>query len=113
MDYNFFVNDIDLAKRRPIEWAKIYKMELKSKVDGLWSEYEWAYRLNDLDYTLLPDRGPNNKLLDSNFESEEMEIRALSIKADLFKNADAGEKLLLKEKYINTEMVKQKLLLGN
>lgn len=107
------ISDIDPMKRKPSEWAQIYNVRLFGDVPNeLWSEYEWSYNFDKLKYMLLPDRDRSGKIIDSNEKSEKMEMRALEIKRDLFKNADMGEKMVLQEKYIEINWVKRKLNLS-
>jgi hypothetical protein len=97
---------VDQIKRYPKEWAKIYKIQLvNDEINEMWSEFEWAYNLFNLDYMLIPTN-------DDYEESELMEMRAMDIKRDIFQNADYGEKLMLKERYIDTSWVRQQMLLG-
>lgn len=103
-DIELSIDDIDLSKRKPNEWAQIYNINILSDVDQkLMSEYEWAYILPNIDYTYIKD---NNK--DNLYEkAEQMEMRAMLIKTDIFKTADIGEKYILKNKYVETEMIKR------
>lgn len=107
------IKDVDPAKRRPTEWAKIYLVELVGDIpNSLWNEYEWAYNFSKLDYRLLPDRNKDGSLLGTYEKAEDMEMRAMELKRDLFMGADIGEKYVLQEKYIETEWVRRKLSLS-
>lgn len=104
------IEDVDLVKRTPLEWAKIYNFKIFGNIkNDLWSEYEWAYNLSNIDYMTLPDRNSQGKLLETSEKSENMEIRAMMLKADLFKYADMGEKHVLKSRYVETDAVRYKL----
>lgn len=103
-DIELSIDDIDLSKRKPIEWANIYNIDVISEMPlTLWSEYEWAYNICNMDYRLKQNKNDEYEL------SEQMEMRAMLIKADIFKTADIGEKYMLKNKYIETEMIKSVL----
>ena len=105
------VSTVDFSRRKPKEWAKIYNVQLLDVIDGIWSEYEWAYNFSNLKYYPLPD---NNNMIDPVFErAAEMELRALELRRDIFMGADIGERHLLetKNRYIETEWVKRKLTL--
>lgn len=99
------IPNVDPLRRKPHEWAKIYHIKLHDKVkDDIWSEYEWAYNLFKLKYTLIPDKnGEYDK-------ANEMELRALELKRDLFMGADDGEKYVLEKQYIETEWIRSKNL---
>lgn len=98
--------NIDMSKRTPEEWAKIYNLKIYNVPRKLWSEFEWAYNLSNLDYQyILKD--------DSSELSEQMELRAFEIKNMIFQFADSAEKSILKNKFIETEWIKKKLLLNN
>jgi hypothetical protein len=101
------INNIDPMKRKPWEWAKIYNVKLISpSPEDLWSEYEWAYNLPNLKYVPIPDKyGEFDK-------ANEMELRAIELRRDLFIGADLGERHVLeKEKrYIETEWVRKNLM---
>lgn len=106
------VENIDFKKRKPNEWAAIYKVKIFGYIpDELWSEYEWAYNLTNLKYMLLPDRDEDGDLLDTFEKSEEMEMRAIELKRDIFTTADMGEKLVLNDKFIETDWINKKLLM--
>lgn len=99
------IQNIDLMKRKPNEWAKIYNMQLIENIpDQLWNEYEWSFNLQNLKYWLLPDK---NGEFD---KAAEMEMRAQELRRDLFVNADPGERYVLEnKKYIETEWCRRKL----
>lgn len=91
---------IDLSRRTPMEWAEIYKLKLYSPVPmQLWTEFEWAYNLTEFDYQYIEDE-----------YSEEMELRGLTIKSLIFQYADATEKSILKDKYIETDWIRRQLI---
>lgn len=91
----------DIAKRRPNEWAKIYRIKLFDiQKDGLWSEYEWAYNFPDLSY--YPDTDDFDKMA-------EMEMRADELRRDIFLGADIGEREVLNTKYMETNWIRAKL----
>lgn len=91
----------DVLKRRPNEWAKIYKIKLlDNNTSTLWSEYEWAYNFPDLSY--YPDTDDFDRM-------SEMEMRAYELRRDIFLGADIGEKEVLKEKYMETHWVRTKM----
>ena len=98
------IENIDVNRHKPNEWAKLYHMKLiKNTIDDLWNEYEWAYYLfKDLKYQPLPDKNGDYEKANS------MEMRALEIRRDLFMNADEGEKYVLQTRYIETEWVRRK-----
>lgn len=99
------IEKVDSMKRKPNEWAKIYHMQLFGDIPNrLWSEYEWAYNLSDLQRCLLPDKNDDFE------QAGLMELRADELRRDLFMGADIGEKEVLKEKYIETEWIRMKLL---
>ena len=102
-DIELSIDDIDLSKRKPNEWANIYNIELIEDIpQSLWSEFEWAYHICNMDYKFKKDSGSK----DEYEKAEQMEMRAMLIKTDIFKTADIGEKYMLKNKYIETEMIK-------
>lgn len=104
------VDDVDMVKRTPLEWAQVYNFKIFGSLpDDLWSEYEWAYNLSNINYMTLPDRDSRGKLMDSSELSGSMEVRAMMLKSDLFKYADLGEKYILKARYIETDVIRQKL----
>lgn len=95
------VEDVDLHKRKPEEWAKIYGLKLlNNPSNNLWSEYEWAYNFTELSY--YPAHQDFDKI-------SEMEMRAFELRRDLFVGADIGEKEVLKTKYIETQWCLNKL----
>ena len=98
------IENIDVNRRKPNEWAKIYRMKLiKNTLDDLWTEYEWAYYLmKDLQYVLLPDKNGDYD------KANNMELRAMEIKRDLFMGADEGEKYVLQRQYIETEWARRR-----
>lgn len=97
------VENVDLSRRKPHDWANIYKVKLLETppdTDRSWSEFEWAYYFIDADYTSL----------DGDFERlAEIEMRAMELKRDLFMGASVGEKDILKSRYIETEWVRKRL----
>ncbi|AEO93690.1 gp432 [Bacillus phage G] len=100
------VDNVDFSKRKVKEWATIYKVKLLEEPDDdrLWSEYEWAYNFFDLKYQADLD---NVEKLEEFFEEfSEREMRAMELRRDLFMGASIGEKEILKEKYIETEWVR-------
>lgn len=98
--------NIDMAKRLPQEWANIYNLKIHSFMQNtLWTEFEWAYNLPNLDYEYISKNYNSEK-------AEEMELRAFEIKNLIFQTADAAEKSILKDKYIETEFIKNKLLVN-
>ncbi|MFW6007878.1 MAG: hypothetical protein ACOCP8_01325 [archaeon] len=105
------VEKVDQSRRKPKEWANIYHIELLGNIpNSLWSEYEWAYHLfTDLQYYPLPDRNKKGVQLDSYEKSAQKELRAMELKRDIFMGADMGEKKVLKEKYIETQWVRNRL----
>ena len=112
MDNIETIKNVDPHKRKPIEWAKIYNLKLMSSFsENLWSEYEWAYYFSKLKYMPMHDIGRNGQELDTFDKSTEMEMRAFELNRDLFVNADLGEKMILKEKYIETGWVRKMLML--
>jgi hypothetical protein len=102
------VEDVDMKKRTPEEWAEIYHIKLLGDITHqLWSEYEWAYHFPTLNYQPLPDdQGEFMKF-------SEMELRAHELRRDLIKTADNGERYVLQEeeRYIETDWVKRRLKL--
>lgn len=97
------INNPDITKRTPDEWAKIYGIKLLESIAGWWNEYEWAYNFTRLSYTpLLKDEDgfPNWEII------SEKEMRAQYLKRDLFLGADMGEKEVLKQRYIETQWVR-------
>lgn len=105
------VLNVDPMKRKPKEWAKIYNIQLVDEHHGIWSEYEWAFHLADIEYYPLIDTDSNGNMLDTFDRSSAMEMRALELRRDLFMGADIGERHVLteKKKYIETEWVNRKL----
>lgn len=95
------VENPDVLKRKPKEWAEIYKIKLQGDVlSVLWSEYEWSYHLPTLSY--FPAVSDFDKV-------SEMLMRADELRRDLFLGADLGENQVLKEGYMETNWVKSKL----
>jgi hypothetical protein len=108
------ITNIDYCKRKPNEWAKIYNIKLVTKIDGIWSEYEWAWNmLHELQYYSLPDMNMTGNVIDfSSFEkATEMGNRANSLCMDLYNNATSGERYKLDSdnKFFVTEWVKNQL----
>jgi hypothetical protein len=86
------VQDLDFARRKPDEWARIYFIKLVGTIPNvLWNEYEWAYHLPTLKYYPMPDRDKNGGLLDSYDKSAVKEMRATELRRDIFMGADMGE----------------------
>lgn len=108
------IQDLDFSRRKPDEWARIYFIKLVGAIPiVLWNEYEWAYHLPNLKYYPMPDRNKKGELLDSYDKSASMEMRAISLRRDIFMGADLGEKYVLETegKYIETEWVRKRLTL--
>jgi hypothetical protein len=101
------VTNIDPMRRKPLEWARIYLMELITPApELLMNEYEWAYALmsGEFKYNLIPDKnGEYDK-------SGLMELRAMELKRDLFMGADMGERYVLQKQYIETEWLRRKMV---
>jgi|SRR3712207_6128874 len=97
------IQNIDITRRTPEEWAKIYNVKLVNNVGGWWDEYEWAYNFDGLAY--LPNKFNDDKTPDWESISEK-ELRAAFIKRDLYLGADMGEKEVLKTQYIETNWVR-------
>jgi len=98
------VVDADPMRRKPLEWARIYRIKLlEPPPDILWNEYEWAYNMLALNYELIPDK-------DGDFDKAVlMELRAMELKRDLFMSADMGERYVLEKQYIETEWLRRRL----
>lgn len=96
------VQDVDITKRWPVEWAKIYGVELKEPYDmKLMNEYEFAYNfVNNYDY--IPIKKMTDGLPDFDAIADK-ELRASLINRDIFKGADVGERALLKYNYVETQ----------
>lgn len=101
------IQDPDITKRTPLEWAKIYNIKLLNEVPGWWIEYEWAYNFDNLDY--IPSKTNEDGLPDWDSITEK-EMRAQFLKRDLFLGADYGEKEILKTKYIETNWIRSHTL---
>ena len=100
---------VDYTKRTPLEWAKIYNIELLSNLQNvLWNEYEWAYNFSDLQYYPVPDKHGECE------KTAEMELRALELRRDIFMGADIGERHLLEKegKYIETDWIRKREMLN-
>lgn len=100
------VSNVDPMRRKPLEWARIYLMELiTSPPEVLMNEYEWAYSLMSglFKYNLLPDKNGDFD------KSGLMELRAMELKRDLFMGADMGERYVLQKQYIETEWLRRKM----
>ena len=106
------VNDLDLRKRTEEEWSEIYHIKVvesdyynSSPID----ELEWCFFLmNHCKYYQIPNVRKNKTpgYFDDYSISEEMETRAMKINCDIFSNADAYEKKILKSgKFITTKYV--------
>ena len=100
------IQNPDITKRSPIEWANIYGLELLNPINGYWNEYEWAYNFPNLDY--VPKKSSDG-LYDWDSISDK-ENRAQFLRRDLFLGADLGEKEILKEKYIETNWVRTNIM---
>ena len=75
----------------------------RRNIAGWWNEYEWAYNFTKLSYKpILKDE---DGFPDWDKISEK-EMRAQYLKRDLFLGADMGEKEILKQKYIETQWVR-------
>ena len=97
------IQNPDITRRTCDEWANIYGIKLITPVNGFWNEYEWAYNFDKLNYM------PNIKDEDGfpNWDAIcDKELRAQFLKRDLFLGADLGEKQVLKEKYIETQWIR-------
>lgn len=97
------VENIDYSRRKPLDWAAIYKVKLLNEPldnERLWSEFEWAYYFCRTDYSSL----------DGDFETlAEFEMRAIELNRDLYMGASIGEKEILKERYVETEWCRKRL----
>jgi len=93
--------NVDLMKRKPPEWAKIYRIKVLSDIpnDELWSEYEWAYHYFNMEYAPVYEKQSFDKF-------EEMDARAMQLYTDLHMSADEGEKYVLKIKFILPEWIR-------
>ena len=58
--------------------------------------------MKDLQYVLLPDKNGDYD------KANNMELRAMEIKRDLFMGADEGEKYVLQRQYIETEWARRR-----
>lgn len=98
------INNADLMRRKPLEWARIYNIKLlEPPPDVLWNEYEWAYNMLAFNYEFIPDK-------EGDFDKAGlMELRAMELKRDLFIGADMGERYVLEKQYIETEWLRRKL----
>lgn len=101
------VQNPDLTKRTPDEWAKIYGVKLTSQIAGWWNEYEWAYNFSTLKYT--PFKKDDDGFPDWDGIADK-EMRAQFIKRDIFLGADMGEKEVLNEKYMETNWIRNHIL---
>ena len=100
------IQDTDMTKRTPEEWAKIYNIKLTEEATGFWSEYEWAYNFDKLSYVpIFEDDGVYDWDKIANWE-----LRAMNIRRDIFMGADMGEKDILKQKYIETQWLRDHTL---
>ncbi len=96
------VQDVDITKRWPNEWAKIYGVQLIEPYDmQLINEYEFAYNFVNK-YNYIPIKKTNEGLPDFDAITDK-ELRASFINRDIFKGADIGEKALLKYGYVETQ----------
>ena len=91
-----------MIKRKPQEWAKIYHIKLLDSMENiLLNEYEWAYKIDELRYTLIPDKY-------GDFDNASlMELRALELKRDLFMMSDLGEREILEQRYIEIQWLRR------
>jgi hypothetical protein len=101
------IQDPDITRRSPQEWANIYNIELLSNVSGAWNEYEWAWNFPNLSYQ--PLKKDKDGLYDYDSITDK-ETRADFLRRDLFLGADLGEKEVLKERYIETIWVRNHTL---
>jgi hypothetical protein len=102
MENEDVILDVDLNRRNEDEWSNIYHLKL---VDGIidtetMNEFEWAYKLYQSKYYLLPSANNNYEV------AEQMEMRGMKIYRDIFSHADRTEKdILSKGKYMATKYV--------
>ena len=100
------VTDVDLTKRPQKDWENIYHVQIvngeieSSDID----EFNFAYNLMRSEFYTIPNAMEKHKELDYSI-AEEMQQRAMNIYSDIMLNADKAEKLLLKNKYIQTNYV--------
>jgi len=102
------VDDIDLSKRKPPEWASIYCIKLNEcdNITELMNEYEFAWNLmHKYKYSLLPDK-------QGEYDYASMkELRAEMLAMDIYINATSSEKYVLdkEKKYLDTEFIRTQL----
>jgi hypothetical protein len=97
------VESLDYTRRVISDWEKIYGIVIKKDNfddSRLFSEYEWAYCMCNMDYS------PNNK----NFEKlAVMELRAMELNRDIFMGATLQEREVLVNRYMETTWVRKRL----
>lgn len=101
------IQNPDFSKRTPKEWSKAYGIELNNDIAGWWNEYEWSYNFPNLSYS--PSKRDKEGLLDWDGIADK-EMRAQFLRMDIFLGADAGEKEVLKTKYMETNWIRGHLL---
>ena len=102
MENEDVVLDVDLNRRTEEEWSSIYHLRLVDEVidTGTMNEFEWAFKLYQSKYYLLPSMNNNYEV------AEQMEMRGMKIYRDLFSHADRAEKNILNQgKYMATKYV--------
>lgn len=110
MDEQINELNIDMSKRTPEEWANIYHIRLYSAFPRvLWTEFEWCYNMINMDYQYISEKVEGEL---SSEKAEEMELRAMEIKNLIFQLAEPAEKNILKDRYIETEWIKKRLLIS-
>lgn len=101
------IQNPDITRRTPQEWGNIYGVKIPENIAGMWNEYEWAYNFQSINYT------PIKKDSDGMFDWDSItdkEMRAQYLKRDLFLGADLGEKEVLKERYMETQWIRNHTL---
>jgi translation initiation factor 2B subunit (eIF-2B alpha/beta/delta family) len=95
--------NVDLTKRSEDDWAKIYHIKILDDTisNNLMTEFEWAYRMNDMKYILLQNEKKSFE------DAEKMELRAMMIMCDVISHADKAERDILKNQhtFINTQYI--------
>lgn len=100
------IQNPDLTKRTPQEWANIYGIKLTKEINGFFNEYQWAYYFTTLSYvpSKIEDGLPDwDSITDK-------EMRAQFLRRDIFLGADMGEKEVLKERYMETNWIRNHTL---
>ena len=94
--------DVDLTVRTEDEWARIYHMRLGTQIidrNGM-DEFEWAWRLQQLRYQLLPDAQGSTDV------ATQMEARAMRIACEVLLTADPYERRALRSgRYLETKYI--------